>query len=211
MKSNLATCVKAEFGIDLEVSQVSTGSDEISSKRTDAFFLCRSLLIREKIANYAEQFEGLYAMLRGLSVAFGIGAVYLAGWGCSGCASQCLGLTGLTLALLGGFGVLAKSLLVLKHGSFPRRVSADLWLLLFLLTAAFGLGMRLGMTTPGPAGHLAVMWGSALAALVASTRCYSGYRAFTMQFAKAVWRDFLSFKSQPPDQSKKSNGISSNS
>jgi hypothetical protein len=81
VKSDLATSVQAEFGIDLEVGQVSTGSDEISSKRTDAFFLCRSLLIREKIANYAEQFEGLYAMLRGLSVAFGIGAVYLAGWG----------------------------------------------------------------------------------------------------------------------------------
>jgi hypothetical protein len=209
VKADLAASVEAEFGIDLEVGHVSTGSDEISSKRTDAFFLCRSLLIREKIANYAEQFEGLYAMLRGLSVAFGIGAVYLAGWGCSPSAPRCISRGALAIAFFGCIGVLASSVLAAKRGPFhPKKASADLWLLGFLLAAVFGLGLSFGVAKSVTVKYLPVFWISALVAFVASARCYSGYRAFTMHFAKAVWRDFLSFASQPPNKSKESNGIS---
>jgi hypothetical protein len=198
VKSDLATSVKTEFGIDLDVSHGSTGSDEISSNRTDAFFLCRSLLIREKIANYAEQFEGLYAMLRGLAVAFGIGAVYLAGWGCSPSVPHCLIGGALVIAVTGSIGVLASSLLAAKRGPFhPKKASADLWLLGFILIAVFGLGLSFGVAKAVKVNNLPALWISTLVAFVASTRCYSGYRAFAMRFAEVVWRDFLSFKSRP--------------
>jgi hypothetical protein len=111
LKSELERHVKAEFEIDLSTTHAATGSDEISSRRKDAFFLCRGLLIRQKAADYIEQFEGLYAMLRGLSVAFGIGAVYLAGWGCSSFTSGGAEDVALAMALLGCAGVLAKSLI----------------------------------------------------------------------------------------------------
>lgn len=202
IKSRLATYVQAEFGIDLEITQISTGSDEISLKRSDAFFLCRGLLIRQKIANYAEQFEGLYAMLRGLSVAFGIGTVYLAGWGCSSSTSTCAKEVALAIASVGCAGVLIMSL----FAAFGRKKeSADLWLLGFLLVAAFGLGMRFGIGRSIGANYRSDMWIGAFAALVACTRCYSGYRKFAMHFAKTVWRDFVTLQSQPQGQSGKDN------
>jgi hypothetical protein len=202
VKSELERHVKAEFEIDLDTTHAATGSDEISLKRTDAFFLCRGLLIRQKAADYIEQFEGLYAMLRGLSVAFGIGALYLAGWGCSSFTSKCAKEVALAIALSGCTGVLTKSLLA----AFGRKkTSADFWLLGFLLVSAFGLGMRFGVARSAGANHLSEMWFGALASLIASVRCYSGYREFAMHFAKAVWRDFVSFKSQPQDQLRKGN------
>src|ERR1700691_313653 len=101
-------------------------------------FVCRGMLIRQKAADYIEQFEGLYAMLRGLSVAFGVGAVYLAGWGCSSLTSTCAKEVALAIALLGCTGVLAKSVIA----AFGRKkTSADFWLLGFLLASIFGLGM----------------------------------------------------------------------
>jgi hypothetical protein len=202
VKSQLERYVKAEFEVDLDTIHTATGSDEISLRRTDAFFLCRGLLIRQKAADYIEQFEGLYAMLRGLSAAFGIGAVYLAGWGCSGYTSKCTREVALAIALIGCTGVLTKSLIA----AFGRKkTSADFWLLGFLLASAFGLGMRFGVARSGSANHLSELWFGALASLIASVRCYSGYREFAMHFARAVWRDFVSFKSQPQDQLRKSN------
>jgi hypothetical protein len=210
VKSKLKKCVEAEFGIDLEIDKVSTGADEISLRRTDAFFLCRGLLISQKIANYAEQFEGLYAMFRGLSVAFGIGAFYLAGWGCSFSDSMRLRVIAFAIAFSGGLGLLASSLVAAKRGPFhAKRASADHWLLCFLLTAGFGLGMNFGLARSVTADYLPVIWVSVVVALVTSARCYSAYRLFTMHFAKAVWRDFLSFKSHPLDQSKKKENSSS--
>jgi hypothetical protein len=196
VKSQLERHVKAEFEIDLDPIHTATGSDEISLKRTDAFFLCRALLIRQKIANYTEQFEGLYAMLRGLSMAFGIGAVYLAGWGCSSFTLKCAKAVALAITLISCTGVLTKSLIA----AFGRKkASADFWLLVFLLASAFGLGMRFGVARSAGANHLSEMWFGALASLIASVRYYTGYREFAMHFAKGVWRDFVSFKSQPQD------------
>lgn len=202
VKSKLQEYVEKEFAIDLRIGEVSTGSDEISSNRVNAFFLCRGLLIRQKIANYAEQFEGLYAMQRGLSVAFCVGAFYLAGWGCSlaGSTIWWFGPTSSAFLLIGSGGVLVRSLLSVRRGPFhPNSAARDRWLLPFLLAAVFGFGVSFGMNESRTASHLSVFWISALCALVASARCYSGYKEFTLHFSTAVWRDFVSFKSQTPE------------
>jgi len=201
VKSQLEHYVKAEFEIDLGTTHIATGSDDVSSSRTDAFFLCRGLLIRQKAADYIEQFEGLYALLRGLTLAFLVGAVYLSGWGCTSFKPKCAEEVALAIALVGCTGVLTKSLIA----AFGRkkRTSADFWLLGLLLASAFGVGMMFGLAGAVSPNHLSEMRIAALAALVASVRCYSGYREFAMHFAKSVWRDFVSFKSQPQDQPKK--------
>ena len=111
VKSQLEHYVNAEFDIDVDTKHTATGSDDISARRTDAFFLCRGLLIRQKAADYVEQFEGLYAMLRGLAVAFLVGALYLAGWGCTSLTLKCAKEVALAIALAGCTGVLTKSLI----------------------------------------------------------------------------------------------------
>jgi hypothetical protein len=51
-----------------------------SSQRRDAFFQARSSLLKEKGPWYWEQFEGLYALMRGLCFSLGTSAFYLFGW-----------------------------------------------------------------------------------------------------------------------------------
>ncbi len=204
VKSQLQKYVDKEFGIDLETAQKSTGADNISLKRVDAFFLCRGLLIRQKIAGYAEQFEGMYSLLRGLSGAFYIGAFYLFGWGCSGFTSKFAKEIVLVICLISGAGLLAENLYAAFQSNKFQSKKEDPWLLGFLLTAvSLGLGMWLGMAGSLYVNHPSGVWIGAFVAAFASIRCYSGYRKFTMLFAKAVWRDFVSFKSQPQDQPKK--------
>ena len=48
--------------------------------RDDAYFLCRLKEQQESDASYAEQFEGLYALMRGLSFVFLVAGWYIAGW-----------------------------------------------------------------------------------------------------------------------------------
>lgn len=60
--------------IDERVGQLITGN------RKDAFFQARSALLRDKKPSYWEQFEGLYAMMRGLSAALAASSAYFLGW-----------------------------------------------------------------------------------------------------------------------------------
>ena len=83
VKERLSKQVKELFGLDLGVTQDWDGKNDISKNRQTAFFQARSYLIAKKAAQYAEQYQGLYAMMRGLGVSFLAGAMYLAGWGLS--------------------------------------------------------------------------------------------------------------------------------
>jgi hypothetical protein len=52
----------------------------VIQNRDEAFFLARSALLRNEGHSYWEQFEGLYAMMRGISAACSASSPYLAGW-----------------------------------------------------------------------------------------------------------------------------------
>ena len=41
------------------------GDDNVSRAREQAFRMARLVLIQEKLVSYSEQFQGLYAMMRG--------------------------------------------------------------------------------------------------------------------------------------------------
>ena len=56
----------------------------LRGSRRDAFFQARSALLRDKGTSYWEQFEGLYALMRGTSVALTAATMYFAGWASKG-------------------------------------------------------------------------------------------------------------------------------
>jgi len=80
-KERLAHQILTVFQLDISLDAVGKAADGV---RRDAFFLCRSALIKSKTAVYPEQFEGLYALMRGLCAAFGLAVVYYLGWAYSG-------------------------------------------------------------------------------------------------------------------------------
>jgi hypothetical protein len=54
--------------------------NRISRDRGEAFFRARSTLVHAESGGYAEQFEGLYAMMAGTVVGLGIAGSYFVGW-----------------------------------------------------------------------------------------------------------------------------------
>ena len=76
LKTRICENVKAWFDLELRIDE--DANDEIARVRQDAFFLCRRAV--SSGSNYAEQFEGLYSMMRGITVGLWLGSVYTAGW-----------------------------------------------------------------------------------------------------------------------------------
>ena len=86
LKERLAKLVKDDFEIDLGIERSPARRNDqeftpIGRQRQDAFFLCRGTLIREKIAAYPEQFEGMYTLMRGLATAGLLVFAYFGGMG----------------------------------------------------------------------------------------------------------------------------------
>ena len=192
VKERLAARVLKEFAIDLEIASSGTGTDDISKRREDAFYQCRTFLILKKATVYTEQYEGLYALMRGLCSAFCIGGSYLVGWGASQChagqienvATFVLWLSALCLAILASWSM--------SLNPFdPKRKDIDRYLSVSILVLALVSGWLRG-DARAPLSPW-ITWGSAAAAFFAATRCYSSYRVYTVLFARSVWRDFAGF------------------
>jgi len=211
----IGTKVQEAFSIDIRADEV--GTTESSSNRNNAFFHARAYLIRKKAANYVEQFEGLYAMMRGLACAFFTGCAYLLGWGLSfhwqwhvSCLTMGLAMFVLTVA-----GIASSVLLsfVSLHFSqaFPTnkavreaRKRSDRGLAASILFVVMGLGYFLGTWHPAPGRVEFFVWTSFSLTPIAGARCLSAYRAFALNFAETVWRNFSELYS--PETSKAAEG-----
>ncbi|OLE54289.1 MAG: hypothetical protein AUG51_09040 [Acidobacteria bacterium 13_1_20CM_3_53_8] len=84
-REQLAQIIKKRFDVDVNphLDRANATNEElnaVSSNRSAAFSLCRSALRQNKIAYEAEKLELLSTMMRGLAVAFGLGAVCHVGW-----------------------------------------------------------------------------------------------------------------------------------
>jgi len=80
-RDELVRLMQSEFGINVEPVDSSEPERIRADDRRDvAFLLARQRLIARQRVGYAEQFEGLYTMMRGIMAASTIGAVYLFGW-----------------------------------------------------------------------------------------------------------------------------------
>lgn len=191
LREKIGTIAREQFGIDVHVNEVANG--EMDKRRNAAFFFARQALIREKAISYAEQFQGMYALTRGLSVVFALGSSYWLGWAASYFRQRYLvafDIILLTLALLLLINDSVQR--VFARRSILKRASRWMFLLLSL-TIGYAAGMRYIMT-PVYAGSQCLLAGLGL---LASLRIYNAYKYFAGRFAITVWRDFLAYQTQP--------------
>jgi hypothetical protein len=194
LKRRIQVNVRAWFAIDVGIG-AAIGDDKAREdtlkRRQAAFALCR-LIVNARSA-YAEQFEGLYVMMRGLSVAFGLSACYMAGW-------TLITLKADSTTVIARFGiglciVAAFTASLIRAGppfGTKQREPIDRFLL-GLLAAVFlasGYLLAAASSTPVPSGVLLAFAACILAYLAIALRFLVLYRYFAGEFAKAVWTSF---------------------
>jgi hypothetical protein len=199
VKGKLAKIVESQFGLDLEVSkagdQASYGDPTVTIDkiRNNAFLLARQILIQGNAVSYAEQFQGMYALTRGLFAVFALASAYWIGWFFASQRSRAF----LYVAII----LLSLSLPVLICISKLRdKIAPPEKKHVFELAYAWS-----GTVAFGLAGYVAgflwhVSWrpGSILAflamvAFLASLRFKGAYDFFAARFASTVWRDYLAY------------------
>jgi hypothetical protein len=184
-KAKLAAKVKDTFGLDIYAEPPA------SRDRNDAFFLCRSALIQAKTASYGEQFEGMYSLMRGLSLAFLLGAAHFAGWYLS--FVDCLrawvapGLLGaLAVAIAIEFWPPPAS----AKAARGKAIASLAAVAVALLCAGYGLAKG-QLIDPEVRYFFA---GAVLMSVLLSRKLYHSYQSFTWEFPKAVYRDFATYE-----------------
>jgi len=186
-RTGLGAKVSAAFGLEI----LGDGANALSN-RNAAFLQARAYLIRNKAANYVEQFEGLYAMMRGLGCAFFLGFAYLLGWALSfHWQIRCLG-AGVWLGLVAsGVASLALSatFLFVKRSRDAERLR-DRWLAVCLAVFGSAVGYFVGTWKPLPGRLEFFLWSALPVTLLAGSRCLQTYRGYAEHFAETVWRDF---------------------
>jgi len=198
IKTGVADAVQDKFGIkkeDLAVDNTPTKAQD--AYRNDAFLLARHFLVAAKEASYVEQYEGMYALTRGLAAALGMAGVYYLGWALSFLGGSwtstvcylavCLGIA---LALFTTMALILRK----THGSGLEWLATS-----GLLLAVLGLGFGMGHHYEDTSRLSALLLLFALAAFLASLRAYRFYKEFTVTFAVTVWRDFFVAGRKKPD------------
>ncbi len=191
-KLRLQGQVQALFNISLQVENDGDGVNAISKDRNTAFFQARAYLIAKDAAAYAEQFEGMYSMMRGLGCCFYVGAAYFAGW-CillyekHACVTLCM----TAVTVLGVCGTLWFALRPNLKEHWKKIAAAIFWLISFC-----GIGFWVGIGSARHFHHLpnpnvrSLLAAGVVIMVIAAMKCFSAYREFARIFAETVWRDF---------------------
>lgn len=194
-KERLAALVETKFGLTIADAQT---PDELKKRplkgevtdiaRRDAFFQARHYLILAKDAGYAEQFEAMYTLARGMAAAMALAAAYYIGWALSAFESSWSTFAAVIVITLGLLLTINASALLLRY---KRSRALELLCALGLLLGALGIGYGLGRRYQATAPQAAMLGLCAGAALLGCLRSYRAYRGFIEEFATTVWRDFL--------------------
>ncbi len=192
------------FHLDLATSPSPVALTEeerkrIAHLRNVAFFQARSLLIQDRRQAYSEQFQGLYAVMRGVTLAFAAAAAYFLGWAVAygdKTAGKMVGWAPpILLALVATSFVLAFILSVKTKGSNSPAAGTKVLAACVALAIFCAAALIAQNVSPGNESHLgdSALLLIALVSGVASFRCYGAYRNFSREFAVAVWREFSNF------------------
>ena len=190
-KKLLLAKVKARFQLEIVLDTPNEGLV------AEAFRLCRQDLLNTDRAGYVEQFQGLYAMMRGFALAFGLGTAYLGGLSIAASREWSPGSRWCGFQFLIGWVLLALVRGVTDHKS--RFVNA------VELVAALGsvvwLGAQAAWWTAGyslrhyhqplPSNTPAAAAAAALGCTLFAAQCWKAYRHNQAEFALAVYRGFL--------------------
>ncbi len=192
LKQRIRANVKAWFRID--VAATGEPHEDVAARRKMAFELCRPIVNARTL--YAEQLQGLYVMMRGLAIAFGLCAFYMAGWaGAPWLADRA---PAAAMLVIGGCFILAIVRATRPFGTVERRpVDRTLLSLIAIALLAAGsiVATRPGFMVPVPAGQ--IFLACTLIYCVVALRCLVLYWYFGAEFARAVW---TSFAVEPTDR-----------
>ena len=193
-KHLLGDTVKEKLRIDVAIGD--PGTDEhiraqIDRRRREAFLLSRAILLKEDLAKYTEQFEGMYSLMRGLAAAFFLGSTYLMGWAGSFFNNRCLHLLAGGLAGIGILASIAVTLAVLSRRWKKDVVTLERMVSVGVMLTLLALGYFAGIMHISSGSQAALCLFTSLAACFAALRFYGSYQYFAREFAQAVWRDFV--------------------
>lgn len=195
VKTQIEKSIRSWFGLEVKVSQES--SPEIGGIRQDAFYLCRRVV--NEVSNYAEQFEGLYTMMRGVTVALWLASSYTVGWVVSPWHTQ----PSLSLAVVGFITtLLAFAVLSVVHFTdldSDTRMRVNIASIILLGLALLSVGYILGITRSSPSTNY-VLIGAIILYVGASFRFFNAYRFFAKEFAKSVWLQFAAEPTTRPSK-----------
>jgi len=197
IKQQIREKARAQFSVDLSVG--ADGDEQLSRSRNHVFLMARQMLIREQLVAYAEQFEGLYAMMRGLAIACLLGACYLFCWALAIFKYRCgwwlaALLLAMSLMLLGITGMLRNR----RSLEDPKRYTIDKITLAGAAVAAGSAAYLLGFHRITDTSYSKVFSLLGVICLLLILRFYLAYRAFAFEFARVIWRHFAA--QQPSTQ-----------
>lgn len=190
--------VNVRFGWDRACTKMEEAEVE-SSQRDFAFLLCRSALMTEKVPSYGEQFHGLYEFLRCLTVVFAVVCAYHLGWalavwyrtagGGKAAVAATAAIAVTTAGAIAHALILRRKAKGVEKGRLGALLIIEL-LVLVLLACPFFLDLFLESPKAPQPFKACLLAGMALTDAFVSWRCWSGYRPFAKEFAKAIYRDF---------------------
>lgn len=150
-----------------------------ANARDEAFGLCRSACATGNVKSYGEQFQGLYALMRGISAAAIIAAANYLGW----CLS--VWVRGRWVAL---FWVLLFAVIVTLLFSYSKPYAY--WIACAAALAVGGLsGARLGMSQT----VVFILLGLAGVVVVLALRAIQAQEYYAKKFAETIYKDFVVF------------------
>jgi hypothetical protein len=185
VRTRVIDLIESHFSLDVRSA---TDVEQLAALRKDGFFLCRQALIQKKAGSYAEQFQGLYALMRGLAGVSILSVSYHLGWA-FGRVVTTTRVAWIAWTMWGLVGLVVVGVMV----ALARRVK-DKHIFWTVAVALLPLGVVLGssfrtVSSLGP-HDVAVLLSVAAGSLFAFWRFRQSYEYFGEQFAATVYRDF---------------------
>jgi hypothetical protein len=195
LREKIARAVAREFHLELNVKNSTGVHDQV---RKDAFLLARQRLILDKAQGYAEQFQGMYSLTRGLVLTLWVGTAYYFGWVVSGLRWPPMFAVAIILNFLLLLLLLNEEILILREEDRKQKQRFEFYFALTFLSMFFASGLALGCYYNISRDVTVGLALAAVLALVLSFRCYTQYRYFTVRFATTIWRDFTAYALSHP-------------
>lgn len=195
VKDRVTLRITIKFGLDVGDPNRPEDRLMVSKRRSDAFFMCRRALIQAGLASYAEQFEGMYALMRGLSGACILGLGYYLGLLIRYLARDVLNIPIPSMFFVGVVAIAPLVLLLALLAVYPTSWRNTIQVVTFWSLASF---LLLLATQIPPETDVATAPSFLILLIVilvfVSLRCYSDYDRYSRLFAETVYRDFCVLK-----------------
>lgn len=174
--------------------------------RRTAFAMCRNELLQKGRVSYAEQFQGLYALMRGVGAGCFLATANVFGWAIGSVLNRDLALDSAQLVTLASTLTFALVCLKVEWSGEVRKVQSR-WpnyryaaLLVLLWAGGITAGLRSQSSSPETIWSSFLILTGLLAA--AGIICIGTYKSFSQNFASTVYKDFLVLEKKPAGDDK---------